>query len=150
MTTKTTKDIITAHFTELFASDARVGAVEALRNLEDPNPPRTRADLEKAWIYLRFTATHEAARGLPGADGVPWDEDGSFLLLVLVASGDLDALADEIFETAKASVRDVSIKDSEGDDRLDVIEVFGAEAGPKFGGNFWGVSAALSFETQNI
>lgn len=150
MTTKITKDIITAHFETLFAAEARVGAVKALRNLEDPEPPRTRADLAKAWVYLRFTATHEAPRGLPGANGVPWDEDGAFMLMVLVASRDEDALADEIFETAKASLRNVSLKDSGGEDRIDVIEFFGAEAGPKFGGNFWGVSAAAAFETQDI
>lgn len=145
MTTRTTKEIIVAHFEALFAGDARVGGVIAARNLEEPEPPRTRAGLEKAWVWIRFTGTGRSPRGLPGAAGVPWDEAGAFMLMVLVGSNTLDALADEIFNTAETSLRDETIGD-----KLDVINVIGAEAGPKFGGNWWGRAAAVQFETQNI
>lgn len=143
MATKTTKDILESHFTTLFAADDRV-VVRILRNLEAPEQPSKRADLEKAFLYIQFPATNERPRGFGGVD-IPWDERGAFMIYVLVASHSLDALADEIHETAKRSLRNKTF-----DDKLDIEDMFGAEAGPKFGGNWWGVSTAIEFETQDI
>lgn len=140
---KEAKDAIVAHFTALFAGDASV-VVRALRNLEDPEPPRTEALLAKTHLYLAFPPHREAATCL-GGPSVSWRESGAFLVYVLVASQTLDAQADAAFETALDSLRNLTIGGL-----VDVRNIFGAEAGARFGGNWWGHSAAAEYEVEDI
>lgn len=143
MARRATKDAIVAHFAGLFAGDASV-IVRALRNLEDPEPPRTEAELAKTYLYLDFPPHRESAICL-GAPGVPWREQGTFILNVLVASSTLDAAADAAFETATASLRNQQIGGV-----VDVKNLFGADAGPRYGGNWWGLSTAVEYEVEDV
>lgn len=145
MATPQTKATIRTHFETLFAADIAAGAMTltVLTNLQDPEPPRTLSALDQAHLFIGFPPTNEAARGL-GGPGLPWDEAGAFMLHVLVGRGEGEAKADDVMSRAKQSLRGQTIGDT------DILDMFGAEAGPKYGGNWWGQSLAVAFETQDI
>lgn len=143
MATQRLKDTIEAHFASLFAGDARVAPIVALRNLETPEPPTSRADAALVHVYLAFPPTQEQAICL-GVDS-PWRERGAFLAHVLVAAGSLDVVATEIAETAKRSLRNALIGGV-----IDIEDVFGSDQGYRLGGNWWGESFAVSFSQEEI
>lgn len=144
MPTARLKDSVEEHFTALFAVDARV-TVRALRNLETPEPPVSRQDVNygKAHLFIGFPPTNEQAICLGAA--APWRERGAFMIHVLVVSGALDALATEIAETAKRSLRGALVGGF-----IDILEIFGSDQGATVGGNWWGESFAVSFEQEEI
>jgi hypothetical protein len=146
MTTKKTKDTVRAHFDALFAGDARV-TIQELRNIEDPTPPRTESDIDgKATVFLQYPPTKEMVRGI-GAANIPWDEVGAFMVHVAVASfsSAAEVLADEISKTVRDSLRNQTI----GAD-TDIGDIFGTDLAHRWGGNFYGESISVEFETQNI
>jgi hypothetical protein len=144
MARRAAKDAIVAHFAALYAGDATI-VVRALRNLQNPDPPRALADIEtKAFVYLQFPP-HTERPVCIGAPSTPWRETGVFLCHVLVASATLDAKADAVFERATDSLRAGSIAGG-----VDVKALFGAEAGAKFDGNWWGSSFACEYEFEDI
>lgn len=145
MATGTAKTALAAHFAALFAAEIAAGsiAVRALRNLEDPEPPRTEADLGKTHVFLQFPAHGERASCF--GEDAPWRETGAFILYVLVASGRGDAAADAIFRTAVNSLRNQTIGG-----RVDVLSMFGADSGARFGGNWWGQSIAVEYQVEDV
>ena len=146
MPTKQLKDFVGAHFSTLFAAEITAGSVTvtALRNLEDPSPPRREEDIDgKIHIFLAFPPTRQEGAVL-GAGG-PWDERGAFMVHIASASGSGEALADEIAEMAAESLRDASLGGA-----VDIHDIIEADAGPKWGGNFWGISLAVSFHQPGI
>ena len=146
MASRITKEIVTAHFEALFSGDDRV-TVRPLRNFSEIEPPRKESEIDgKAVIWLQFPATKEEARGIGAAD-IPWDEAGAFMFHVAVASLSraAEALADELAETAKASLRNACLED-----RMDIEGLYGSELARRWRGNFYGESVSVAFETQDI
>lgn len=143
MPTQRLKDIVEAHFVALFAADARVAPVVALRNLDAPEPPTSRAAQGLVYVYLGFPPTQEKAICL-GNDS-PFREAGAFMVHVLAAAGSLDALVLEIAETAKRSLRNASLGGV-----IDIEDMFGSDQGFRLGGNWWGESFAVSFSQEEI
>lgn len=143
MATKALKDAVAAHFAALFAGDARV-SIKVLRNLVDPTPPKKEAEIDgRAWLFLQFPPTKQE-RAACGADA-PRDEYGAFMVHVAVASNSEEALLDEI----AAAVVD-SLFSLDADSLFDVDEIFEGDAGPKWGGNFWGVSIGVPFDHRAV
>lgn len=143
MATDITKAAVVAHFEALFPDPALV-VVTPLRNNENPEPPRKEADLAKTQVYLQFPPHKEEAVCL-GSVATPWRETGAFLFHVLVASGKADAAADAAFKTITLSLRNQTIGG-----RVDILSLFGAESGPRFGGNWWGKSSAVEYEVEDV
>ncbi|MBY0421857.1 MAG: hypothetical protein K2Q06_06100 [Parvularculaceae bacterium] len=144
MARRAAKDAVVAHFAALFADDATV-VVRGLRNLQNPEPPRSVADVEtKAFVYLQFPPHTERPVAI-GGPSTPWRESGVFLIYALVASATLDVKADAVFERATDSLRAQTIAGG-----VDVKTIFGAEAGARFDGNWWGLSCAVEYEFEDI
>jgi hypothetical protein len=138
------KTLIGAHFDALFPPTGDV-VVKALRNLEDPEPPRTIAEIDgKTYLFLQFPPHQERASCFGGGE-IPWRETGVVILHVLVASGRRDAEADAVFRAATNSLRNQTIGG-----RVDIRAMFGADSGPRFGGNWWGKSIAVEYEIEDI
>ena len=147
MASDTAKAAIVANFETLFAAEIAAGtvAVTALRNLEDAEPPRTIADIDgKTYLFLQFLPHGERPMVI-GGERVPWREFGVFILHVLVASGRRDAEADALFLAATNSLRNQTLGG-----RVDINGMFGADSGPRFGGNWWGKSIAVEYEVEDV
>lgn len=146
MASDTAKAAFDAHFAALFAADISGGSavLTSLRNLEDPEPPKTAADLGKTHLFLQYPPHSERASCIGGGQ-VPWRETGAILLHVLVASGRNDASADALFRRATNSLRNQTIGG-----RVDIIAMHPADSGHRFGGNWWGKSIAIEYQVEDI
>lgn len=146
MSSDIAKAAFAAHFAALFSAEIAAGSLKLtpLRNNENPEPPRTEAELQKTHLFVQFNPHAERASAI-GGETTPWREMGVVILHFLVASGRADAAADAAFRVATNSLRNQTIGG-----RADVIGMFGVESGPKFGGNWWGKSIAVEYEVEDI
>ena len=145
MPTAKTKDAVVAYLRAAFAGDARV-EIKPLRNAENPTPPKSEAELDgKATIYLQFPPTRIARAGIGPA--APKDEAGVFYVHVLVASHSAPAaaLAEAVAKTAADA-----LASKPTDDGVEIFDFLEGDGGSLWGGNFWGESFAVEFETQNV
>lgn len=144
MATKKIRDAVLTHATALFAGDARVASPRVVLNDAAPEPPKTLAELGKLHVFLDFPPTVEGPSSL---GDVAWSERGAFMFHAAVQSGTGatgQALADEIVETYKASLRNRTIPLG-STDGIDIYEFTESEAGSRWNGNWWGISLGVAF-----
>lgn len=135
-----------AHARATLAAEIAAGGVivRALRNLQNPEPPRSEAELGKAHVFLQFPPHTQSAVCIGGPTS-PWRERGAIVLFVLVASATQDALALNVFEKLTRAFRPSLIGDL-----IEPTAIIGADSGPRFGGNWWGVSAAVEYVAEDV
>lgn len=155
MATQETRDAVTEHFTALFAGEEETIVVRALRNIEDPEQPASRADLDRIFVYLRFPPHREIATAL-GGPTLCRREIGTFMPMVLTASGRGDGSEDgetglmSVQERIMRSLRSAALTDGRTGDLIDILDFIGEDAGPKFGGNWYGAAFSVAYERDFI
>ena len=145
MSTLAAENAIVAHFESVFAADIAAGTVivRALTNLESPEPPRAEAMLAKVHVFLQFPAHNERPTCIGGGS---WRETGTFLVYVLVASGTGRDVVGALFKRATDSLKAGTI----GGDLVEIMNLFGAAAGARFGGNWWGKATAAEYAVEDV
>lgn len=123
--------------------------VRILHNEEDPEPPRdiTSHALVNGWFGLEFPGATESLRSLgdPGANY--WTEDGAFLVHVFIPSGVGTDMAAALDEQVKDLFRGRQIGPTQ---EINILDLYEADAGDRFGGNWYGVSRGFAFRRDFI